>query len=79
MVIKIDLMTDETADEQIAVSTTIEVHPDDPRWSARLVEAVTTQAEEGARRLCEQLAATVTPPPRFLPLAAVVPALRDRR
>jgi hypothetical protein len=81
MVIQINLVADDdTAEEQIAVSTSVEVDPNDPRWQARLVHAVATQAEEGASRLAEQLA--VTHPerrPRFLPLAAIVPTITDRR
>ncbi len=81
MVIQINLVADDdTAEEQIAVSTSVEVHPEDPRWPARLVDAVATQAEEGAQRLVEQLAVLLPQSgKRFLPLAAVVPTVAGRR
>ena len=81
MVVTINLVTDDdTAADQIAVSTSVEIHPGDPRWQARLVDAVTTQAEEGARRLVEQLDVLLpTASKRFLPLAAIVPSITERR
>ena len=80
MVIQINLVSDDDGAEHIAVSTSVEVHPEDPRWQARLVDAVTTQAEAGAQRLVEQLAVLLPPSrTRFLPLAAVVPTVTGRR
>ena len=77
MVVQINLVTDAgTVSEQISVSTSVEVHPGDSRWQARLVDAVTLQAEEGARRLVEQLNVLLpAPKARFLPLASIVPSV----
>ncbi len=76
MVVKISLVTEDDAADPIAVSTEVLIHADDTRWQARLVDAVTIQAEEGARRLVEQLEILLpTAQKRFLPLAAIVPAL----
>jgi hypothetical protein len=76
VVIRIDLVAGEP-DRQITVSTTIEINPTpgDSRWQALLVDAVTGQAHEGARRLRDQLIAQrALPSGGFVPLAAVVPA-----
>ena len=76
MVVQINLVTDgDTAAKQIAVSTAVEIHPDHPHWQARLVDAVMLQAEEGARRLVEQLDPFLPTVKRFLPLAAIVPSI----
>lgn len=81
MVVQITLVTDDdTTADQLTVSTSVEIHPEDPRWQARLVDAVTIQAEEGARRLAEQLDVLLpTAKPRFLPLAAIVPTVDQLR
>ena len=81
MVVQINLVTDaDTAADQIAVSTSVEIHSGDPRWQARLVDAVMLQAEEGARRLVEQLDIVLpTASKRFLPLAAIVPNIGEQR
>jgi hypothetical protein len=63
------------AGDDITVSTTIEVNPADARWQSWLVDAVTARAQEGARRLRDQLAAQhALPAGGFVPLAAVLPA-----
>jgi hypothetical protein len=81
MVVQINLVADDgAATDQVAVSTSVEVHPSDPRWQARLVDAVMIQAEEGARRLVEQLEVLLpTVSKRFLPLAAIVRTIDERR
>jgi uncharacterized alpha-E superfamily protein len=57
-----------------SVSTTIEVATADPHWPAWLVDTVTIRAQEGARRLREQLLEQrAIPGDGFVPLAAVVP------
>ncbi|HLK12452.1 MAG TPA: hypothetical protein VKW76_13830 [Candidatus Binatia bacterium] len=62
------------AGDDITVSTTIEVNPADTRWQSWFVDAVTARAQEGARRLRDQLAAQhALPAGGFVPLAAVVP------
>lgn len=77
MVVQISLVTDDGAvSEQISVSTSVEIHPGDSRWQARFVDAVTLQAEEGARRMVEQLNLLLpAPKARFLPLASIVPSI----
>lgn len=75
MVIRIDLVAGEP-ERQITVSTTVEINPTpgDSRWQGLLVDAVTGQAHEGARRLRDQLIAQrALPSGGFVPLAAVVP------
>jgi hypothetical protein len=62
------------------VSSSIVVNTTDPRWPAWLVDAITYQAEEGARRLRDQLIAEqAIPGDGFVPLAAVVPAAEAGR
>ena len=79
MVIQLLLSAGDTDAEQIAVSTTIEVNTRDPRWPAQFVDAVTYRAEEGARRLREQLVdQRALPGGGFVPLAAVVPVAVGR-
>ena len=74
MVIQIQLVAGEEDAESVSVSTTIEVNTRDPRWPAWLVDAVTYQAQEGARRLRDQLVEQrALPGDCFVPLAAVVP------
>jgi hypothetical protein len=65
---------------ETTVSTTFKVDLTDPRWPAWLVDGVTFQAQEGARRLRDQL----KPQPAilgdgFVPLAALVPAAGSGR
>ncbi len=53
----------------------VEVNTADPRWPAWLVDAVTFQAQEGARKLRDQMIEQqAIAGDRFVPLAAVVPA-----
>jgi hypothetical protein len=62
------------------VSTTIEVNITDPRWPAWLVDAITFQAQEGARRLRDQLIEQqAIAGDGFVPLAAVLPAAHTGR
>jgi hypothetical protein len=80
MVIQVLLATEGRDLDATTVSTTIEVNTTDPRWPAWLVEAITFQAQEGARRLRDQLLAQQAieghglAEDGFVPLAAVVPA-----
>jgi len=55
MVIRVLLVADGPDAAATTVSTTIEVSTADPRWPAWLVEAITFQAQEAARRLRDQL------------------------
>ena len=74
MVIQVLLVADGPDAATTTVSTTIEVGTADPRWPAWLVDAVTFQAQEGARRLRDQLVAQrAITGDGFVPLAAVVP------
>jgi hypothetical protein len=78
MVIEVLLVADDEGAGTTSVSTTIAVDTGDPRWPARIVDAVTLQAQEGARRLRDQLAAERAIPAdltaaAFVPLAVVVP------
>jgi hypothetical protein len=75
MVIKLMLVADGPEAATTTVSTTIQVNTTDPRWPAWLVDAVTFQAQEGARRLRDQLIEQqAIAGDGFVPLAAVVPA-----
>ena len=81
MVIRIDLVAGDP-EHQITVSTTLEIHPvlGDSRWQSCLVDSITGQAQEGARRLRDQLIAQrALPPGGFVPLAAVVPVVDVER
>ena len=79
MVIRLSLTADDH-DEGVTVSTTIRVDPGVPHWQAQLVHTVATQAEEGARRLADQLAPRHSLPPcDFIPLAALVPVADSAR
>ena len=80
MVITLSLAADDHDDQDITVSTTIRVDPSAPHWQALLVHAVATQAEEGARRIGDQLAGRhALPPSNFIPLAALVPVADSTR
>jgi hypothetical protein len=80
MVIQVMLAAEGPELGETTVSTTIEVNVTDPRWPAWLVEAVTYQAQEGARRLRDQLVEQqALPGDGFVPLAAVVPAAQSGR
>jgi hypothetical protein len=80
MVIQISLVTGDEHAEGVSVSTTIEVNTGDPRWPAWLVDAVTYQAQEGARKLRDQLVdQRALPGDGFVPLAAVVPVAETER
>jgi hypothetical protein len=80
MVIQLLISTGEPDSDEVAVSTTIEVNTRDPRWPAWLVDAVTYQAKEGARRLRDHLVdQQALPGDGFVPLAAVVPVAEAGR
>jgi len=75
MVIQLLLVAEGSDAATTTVTTTIEVNITDPRWPAWLVDAITSQAREGARRLRDQLVEQAAlPGDGFVPLAAVVPA-----
>ena len=80
MTIEVTLVADDERAGTTSVSTTIPVDTADPRWPARIVDAVAIQAEAGARRLRDELAAQRAisvddrATPAFVPLAWVVPA-----
>lgn len=80
MVIQISLAAGDDDADGVSVSTTIEVNTGDPRWPAWLVDAVTYQAQEGARKLRDQLVdQRALPGDGFVPLAAVVPVADTER
>jgi len=80
MVIQLLISTGEPDADEVAVSTTIEVNTRDPRWPVWLVDAVTYQAQEGARRLRDHLVdQRALPGDGFVPLAAVVPVAEAGR
>ena len=65
---------DRRASSHASVSSSITVATGSSDWQARLVDAVTSRAREGAVRLGAQLAPEAAPRDhRFIPLAAVVP------
>ena len=75
MVIQVLLVADGPDGAATTVSTTIELNTTDPRWPVWLVDAITFQAQEGARRLRDQLIEQhAIGGDGFVPLAAVVPA-----
>ena len=85
MIIEVMLTADDAAGEPTTVSTTVQVDLTAPGWPTRLVDFVTCRAEEGARRLRDQLAAeraipgdTAHTAAGFVPLAAVVPVAAER-
>ena len=79
------LLATEGSDGATTVSTTIEVNTADPRWPTWLVEAITFQAQEGARQLRDQLITQQAIPwdgsaqDGFVPLAALLPAAQVGR
>ena len=74
MVIQVTLVADGPDAGTTTVSTTIELGTADPRWPTWLVDAVTFQAQEGARRLRDQLVTQqAITGDGFVPLAAFVP------
>ena len=74
MVIQLLLAAEGPDAASTTVSTTIEVNTTDPRWPAWLVDAITFQAQEGARRLRDQLIEQqAIASDGFVPLATVVP------
>jgi hypothetical protein len=64
------------------VSTAIDLDTRDPRWAGALVGTVAEQAEEGARRLRDQVldrdfvgaSDRPRPAPEFIPLATLAPS-----
>jgi hypothetical protein len=81
MVVKVVLVADVPDAGSTTVATTLEVNVADPRWPVWLVDAVTTQAREGARRLRDELYEQRALPETdgFVPLAAVVPSVSRQR
>src|SRR5947208_16660075 len=80
MVIQVLLVADGPDGAATTVSTTIEITTTDPRWPVWLVDAITFQAPEGARRLRDQLIEQqANAGAGFVPLAAVVPAAQAGR
>jgi len=83
--IQLVLVADDPETGPTTVSTTLEVNTADPRWPTWLVDGITFQAQEGARRLREQLSAqpaiqaSSAAATGFVPLAAVVPAAGSGR
>jgi hypothetical protein len=79
VVIEVLLVAEDDEAGTTSVSTTLAVNTADPRWPARIVDAVTLRAQEGARQLRDQLAAEraipmdVSADAAFVPLAALVP------
>jgi len=80
VVIRLSLTADDHDDQGVTVSTSFRVDPSAAHWQAQLVHTVVTQAEEGARRLADQLAPRHSLPPcDFIPLAALVPVADSAR
>jgi len=73
-VVSVVVTTRRPGRDGVTVASTIEFDLDDPRWTTWLVDAVTSQAREGAWQLCDQLRAQQgASVPGFVPLAAVLP------
>ena len=85
MVIQVVLVAEDPETGSTTVSTTLDVNTADPRWPAWLVDGVTFQAQEGARRLREHMMAQPAIQAQglggdgFVPLAAVVPVAGSGR
>jgi hypothetical protein len=80
MVIQLLLAADGPDVTATTVSTTIEVNTADPRWPTWLVDAITFQAEEAARRLRDRMIPQLSlGGDGSVPLAAVVPAAEGGR
>ncbi len=59
---------------QVEVQTAMQIDTADPRWPGRVVDAIASQAKEGARRLVAELAPSLPAAERsFVPLADVTP------
>jgi hypothetical protein len=77
MTVTVLLIAADRRAERASVSTSITVATGDPHWQARLADAVASRAREGAERLGAELAPEPSlPASRFVPLAAVLPAVR---
>jgi hypothetical protein len=75
MVIQVLLVAEDSEAGETSVTTSFAVDTADPRWPAWLVGTIASQAEEGARRLRDQLVVQqAIPGDGFVPLACVVPA-----
>ena len=83
--IQVVLVAEDPEAGPTTVSTTLTVNTADPRWPTWLVDAITFQAQEGARRLRDELRAqpaiqaSSAAASDFIPLAAVVPAAESGR
>ena len=81
LTLQIMLTVDDPDAGSTTVSTTLDVDVADPRWTARLIDDVTIRAQDGARRLREQLIvqpaiqASSEAQSGFVPLAALVPSV----
>ena len=61
---------------QVEVGTAMKIDTSDPRWQTALVDSITSQAQEGAKRLVTQLAPPLpVSEPNFVPLADIVPRI----
>jgi hypothetical protein len=79
MVVRLLLVATEPAADQVAVSSSVEVDTGDPLWNFHLVDAITRQAQHGARFLGEHMRDAVPEPvaaPDFIPLAMLIPRAR---
>jgi hypothetical protein len=64
----------EAMGSQVEVQTAMQIDTADPRWPGWVVDAITSQAKEGAKRLVAQLAPPLPLGERsFVPLADVTP------
>jgi hypothetical protein len=62
------------ASSQVEVQTAMQIDTADPRWPGLVVDAIASQAKEGAKRLVAELAPPLPPAERsFVPLAEVTP------
>jgi len=61
---------------EVEVGTAMKIDTNDPRWRTALVDSITSQAQEGARRLVSQLSPSLpVAEPHFVPLADIVPQI----
>jgi hypothetical protein len=85
VLIQLVLVAEDPEAGPTTVSTTLEVNTADPRWPTWLVDGITFQAQEGARRLRDQMVtqpaiqASTAAANGFVPLAAVVPTAGNGR
>ena len=80
MVIRTEIVAEDPMLGSTTLTSTVEVNMTDPRWPAWLVDVITYQAQESARRLRDQLVEQQADlGDGSVPLAAAVPTAGSGR